>query len=100
MLASLVSVYYYLRVVVFMFMKDEEYGNPVAVDTPGAVALLACSGLLIFFGLFPTGLLELAHSAVAAVPGPLIQPQFPHDPDARRRCLARGVCIIFNLYVP
>ena len=68
-LASLVSVYYYLRVVVYMFMKDEDSGNPVAVDTPGAVAVLACSGLVLFFGLFPTGLLQLAHSAVAAFLG-------------------------------
>jgi NADH-quinone oxidoreductase subunit N len=64
-LGSLVSVYYYLRVVVYMFMKEGDADNPVVVDRPSAVTILACSALILFFGLFPTGLLQLANSAVS-----------------------------------
>jgi NADH-quinone oxidoreductase subunit N len=68
-LSSLVSVYYYLRVVVVMFMQEP--GEPAAVPIPAAAGavIVACSVLLVFFGLFPSSLLQASSSAVLQLLG-------------------------------
>jgi NADH-quinone oxidoreductase subunit N len=62
-LTSLVSAYYYLRVVYVMYMQP---GEPVAVSRPAinfAVALTAIA--TVIFGLLPGALMALATNAVA-----------------------------------
>src|SRR5437868_8572276 len=63
-LTSIVSVYYYLRVVYFLYMKEpaEGYAVPVAgVFATGALAISVVFILLI--GIFPTPLLKIAGAA-------------------------------------
>ena len=61
LLASVVGAFFYLRVVVQMYAR-EPGANPVPVSMTAAESLgiaIACAGIL-WVGLFPTGLLELA----------------------------------------
>jgi NADH-quinone oxidoreductase subunit N len=62
---SLISVYYYLRVIVYMFMKPaEEDVKPVSVPfSLGLVILLTGIGILAL-GILPQRLLELAYSSI------------------------------------
>lgn len=64
-LASLVSVYYYLRVVVAMFMTEKETRLAGGIPVSAAGVALLCGGLILLFGLFPSWLLDLATRAVA-----------------------------------
>ena len=67
-LTSIVSVYYYLRVVYFLYMKEpaEGYAVPVAgVFATGALAISVIFILLI--GLFPTPLVNVAGTAARAM---------------------------------
>ncbi len=65
-LASVVSVYYYLRVVVVMYMQEAErpLGPLQRAPWPAAAAALGAIGVLLA-GLFPAGLLDLAQQAAA-----------------------------------
>ncbi len=76
-LTSAVSAYYYLRVVFFFFMKDynEEAGaaltQKLAVTT--AAVLVICAASQLWFGIVPSGILELTNSffelgTVAVIP--------------------------------
>ena len=65
---SMISVYYYLRIVVFMYMKEPER----EIELPGtiptvAVALLITALATLYIGLFPSNLLHLFQTAVQAV---------------------------------
>jgi NADH-quinone oxidoreductase subunit N len=64
-LNSLVSVYYYLRVIYLMTMKEEWEQSPQLLVPAGVALLLAfCFVLIIWLGLFPAGLIAAAtHSA-------------------------------------
>jgi NADH-quinone oxidoreductase subunit N len=68
MLTSLISVVYYLRVVVFMFMQPEreaaeEIPIPAAADLAMVVAVAGTIGL----GILPTGFFNLATQSVDAL---------------------------------
>ena len=71
-LASAISAYYYLRVLVVFFMKTEdEVRVPVAtnafpVPMSSAVVLIACAAALVVLGVYPQ-LLELTESYFSAV---------------------------------
>ena len=59
-LNSAVSLYYYLRVVVFMFMKQEAAGSqPVMGPGLAAALVFSLAGTLIL-GIYPRPLFELA----------------------------------------
>jgi NADH-quinone oxidoreductase subunit N len=64
-LNSVVSVFYYLRVTVAMYMEEPQ-GEPVGVSwaAPGAVALVACLALTLWWGVQAHALLELAQRSV------------------------------------
>jgi NADH-quinone oxidoreductase subunit N len=75
-LASLVSVYYYLRLPVVMWMRDSAEGQEPGDDTLTleGLVLAVCAVLVVFLGLFPNwaprlmggmGLLEWARQSVA-----------------------------------
>jgi NADH-quinone oxidoreductase subunit N len=60
-LNSLISIYYYLRVTVMMYMSEPEEDAPdVAMDWAGRVALVGASIAIIVLGIFPARLWEAA----------------------------------------
>src|SRR5262249_51833716 len=64
-LNSVVSVYYYLRVTVAMYMEDRR-GEPVGVSlkAPAMVALAVALALTLWWGVAARGLLEQAQRSV------------------------------------
>jgi NADH-quinone oxidoreductase subunit N len=70
-MASLVSIYYYLRVVVVMYMKPSPSGEPRFISANAAIGLalvLAVAGILVL-GVYPGPLYTLARDAVAGLAG-------------------------------
>ena len=67
-LNAAVAAFYYLRVVVYMFMRDSVTDAP-ALRHGGLLwgGLAAATALTILFGLFPTALLEAADAAAQAI---------------------------------
>jgi NADH-quinone oxidoreductase subunit N len=74
-LNSLVSFYYYLRVLVHAYMEsgDAERGTdekpPIRVDVFSAACLAVAVGALLWLGIFPSQLSEAAVRAVASIAG-------------------------------
>ena len=67
---SAVSLYYYLRVVVFMWIKDEEpIGSPLVVGPAMGVALAAALLGTVIFGVYPQFLFEQAEAAARTLDG-------------------------------
>jgi NADH-quinone oxidoreductase subunit N len=68
---SVVSAYYYLRVVVFMFMREGEQaeGAPGPVCPAVQVGLGIASLLIVVLGLWPAPILDLARQAALAFLG-------------------------------
>ncbi len=67
-LNAAVAAFYYLRVIVYMFMRDSPTDAPALRH--GALlwgGLTVASALTILLGLFPTGLLEAAGAAAQAI---------------------------------
>jgi len=65
-LASAIGAYYYLRVLVYMFMREPEAGAPVAVPMRSGyvVTAMVISGLFVLqMGIAPSAYLELAAAA-------------------------------------
>ena len=63
LLNSVIGAYYYLRVIVYMYMREPAPGAPIAVPMRSgyvAFALLACALLVLVLGLFPGSLLDVA----------------------------------------
>ncbi|MBN2433587.1 MAG: hypothetical protein JXQ27_19130 [Acidobacteria bacterium] len=63
-LVALVSVYYYLRVVVYMLMFEPEGKQEARIHPAAGVVVTVCCWLTFRFGLFPTWLLEVSRQAV------------------------------------
>jgi NADH-quinone oxidoreductase subunit N len=60
---SVIAAYYYLRVLVYMYMKEPEPGAPIAVPLRSGyvtAALLISAILVLLLGLLPNGTLEAA----------------------------------------
>ena len=68
MLTSVISVFFYLRVVVMMYMADRD-GEPVQARITGlGMAALAVSIAAIFYlGVLPTQVLDLAANSIATI---------------------------------
>ena len=64
-LNSVVSIFYYLRVTIAMYMEDPR-GEPVAIawGAPAVLALIITLGLTLWWGVSATGLLGLAQRSV------------------------------------
>ena len=59
-LTAVVSVYYYLRVVVNLYMKPAGAGVETAVGTiPERVAIVSAAAVILILGIFPGPLLAL-----------------------------------------
>ncbi len=63
-IASIISIYFYLRVIVMMyFHEDETIPQPVIHKGMGAVITVSCA-VVVGIGLFPSFLMELARGAI------------------------------------
>ena len=72
-LNSVVSAYYYLRVVKVMYLSEPERKDRVAADRPMQLALGVSAAALLFFGLYPAPLIRAASTAAEALgAGPLM----------------------------
>ncbi len=68
-LNSLISVYYYLRVLVTMYMKPADGENDVQpmASLPVSLAVVASVALVLWLGILPSGALAAAQAAVASL---------------------------------
>jgi NADH-quinone oxidoreductase subunit N len=67
-LTSVVSVFFYLRVVVMMYMSDDLSGAQVAAPSAASLFALAVPLVAIFYlGILPTRLLDLAAKSIATI---------------------------------
>jgi NADH-quinone oxidoreductase subunit N len=67
LLNSVVGAYYYLRVMVYMYMREPAAGAPIAVPMKSTMvnaAILIAALAVVFLGVFPTRALELAAAAL------------------------------------
>jgi NADH-quinone oxidoreductase subunit N len=68
-LASLISVFYYLRIVVFMYMREPERQIDIAVENPALfLVLFLCLYGVLQLGIFPGNVLIVIKQAIAALP--------------------------------
>jgi NADH-quinone oxidoreductase subunit N len=68
MLTSVISVFFYIRVVVMMYMAEPGQGIPRPAPPALAMVALAFSTIAIFYlGLLPTRVLDLAASSVSTI---------------------------------
>jgi NADH-quinone oxidoreductase subunit N len=66
-LASLVSVFYYLRIIVYMYMREPAEEIEIAVENPALfLVLFLCLYGVLQLGLFPRYILILIQQAVSA----------------------------------
>ncbi|MCH8310231.1 MAG: NADH-quinone oxidoreductase subunit N, partial [Chloroflexi bacterium] len=63
-LNSVISAYYYLRVVKVMYLEQPEDDTPVGSGLPMKLAVMVTMLGTAFFGIYPTPLINLARSAV------------------------------------
>jgi NADH-quinone oxidoreductase subunit N len=67
-LTSVISVFFYLRIVVMMYMSDRAEGEaPPAPTRTALLALAASVAVLLYLGVLPTRLLDLAARSVASM---------------------------------
>jgi NADH-quinone oxidoreductase subunit N len=67
-LTSVVSVFFYLRVVVMMYMSDQPSDAPATVPSTASIVALAVPTVAIFYlGLLPARVLELALESIATI---------------------------------
>ncbi len=68
-LTSVVSVFYYLRIVVMMYMTEQPAGAAVEprLTTAATTALTLAVAAVFYLGVLPTGLLDLATESVISI---------------------------------
>jgi len=67
-LSSVVSVFFYLRVVVMMYMSDQPSSAPVTSPSAASIFALAVPLAATFYlGLLPTRILELALESISTI---------------------------------
>lgn len=79
-LASLISVFYYLRIMVYMYMKKPSYEIEINLDNPALfLVLFLCLYGVLQLGVFPGNILFFIREAVSSLPamfGVPISPTF------------------------
>jgi len=68
-LTSVISVFFYLRVVVMMYMSEREGTAPLpaAVTAAGMAALTLSIVAIFYLGILPTPVLDLAAQSIATI---------------------------------
>ena len=66
-LNAVLSAYYYLRVVKVMYLSPPPTEEPVTSGAPMRLAVMGTFAGTLFFGIYPTPLLELARTAAAGL---------------------------------
>jgi NADH-quinone oxidoreductase subunit N len=68
-LTSVISVFFYLRVVVMMYMVDRPLGTapPAQVARVGMAAAIASVGVIVYLGILPSRALTLAAQSIATI---------------------------------
>ena len=61
-LNSAISLYYYIRVVVFMWIKEEVVGSDLSLQPAMAVTLIVAAVGTVLFGIYPQPLFEQAQA--------------------------------------
>jgi len=67
LLNSAVAAYYYLRVVVYLYMREPGEDAYIGDDVQASAAIGVAAILLLWIGLFPSSVLELARLGAAAL---------------------------------
>jgi NADH-quinone oxidoreductase subunit N len=68
-LASLVSVFYYLRIIIYMYMREPAYQVDIHIENPALfLVLFLCLYGVLQLGIFPGNVLILIKQAVSAFP--------------------------------
>jgi NADH-quinone oxidoreductase subunit N len=72
-LNSAISLYYYLRVVVFMYLKKDATGMTEAAPSPSLTFAMAIAVVAtLFLGVYPRALFEIAEASARAIGSPAI----------------------------
>src|SRR5690606_11109763 len=67
-LTSVVSVFFYLRVVVMMYMAEGEAAAvPVPLSRLGMAALAVSIAVIVYLGVLPTAVLDLAADSISTI---------------------------------
>ena len=67
-LTSVISVFFYLRVVVMMYMSDRQVAAPPApVPMVGMLAVVASVAVIFWLGILPTSVLNFASQSIATI---------------------------------
>jgi NADH-quinone oxidoreductase subunit N len=62
-----ISAYYYLRVVKVMYLSPASADEPIGPGVPIRLALAGTFVATVFFGIYPTPLIDLARTAVSVL---------------------------------
>ena len=62
-----IAIFYYFRVVVFMWIKEETLGSDIVVSPAMAAALIIAVAGTLVFGIYPQGLFEHAQAAASTL---------------------------------
>ncbi len=66
---SAVSLYYYMGIAVYMYLKDSEATTPAPVGSPALLAALGfCAAVTVLLGLLPGPLVEIAKASLLPLP--------------------------------
>jgi NADH-quinone oxidoreductase subunit N len=66
-ITSAISLYYYFRIVVFMYQRDSTVTTPIALRSPALVAVIAfCALLTVLLGVVPAPFLDMAERSLAS----------------------------------
>ena len=64
---SVISAYYYMRIIRVMYMRPAAGAAGIGIGIPAGIALLVTSGAMLVLGVFPSGLLDVARTAVSGL---------------------------------
>ena len=68
-LTSAISLYYYFRIVVFMYLKDSDQTTPTPLRAPALVGAIAfCAFATLALGLIPGPFIEMAKRSLLPLP--------------------------------
>jgi NADH-quinone oxidoreductase subunit N len=68
-LTSAISLYYYFRIVVYMYLKESTQATPVPLRAPALVAAIAfCAVATLVLGLYPEPFIQMAKAGLLPLP--------------------------------